>query len=190
MYHIELRQFPHSAWRFNLTEAELRAIAEPWSREQVVEVGERRWSSEKAKLTILDGPHLDVSQLSMGRGWTAAQHDGQDVTDRVLALARQAGERARSAEPPPGQASAEASPHAGPAAGLSGAGLARSAAPATGSLGDPIALGVQLAALLGADAIALLDAWRAAAARSPELTPSESLALAEHSLRSGASERR
>ncbi len=56
MYHVELRQFPHNMCRFNLTDAELRAIVEPWAREQVVDFGERKWSPQTATLTILEGP--------------------------------------------------------------------------------------------------------------------------------------
>jgi hypothetical protein len=49
---------------------------------------------------------------------------------------------------------------------------------------DSFALGMQMAALLGPDALALLDAWRTAAAGSPGLAPSETLALAERAVRS------
>ena len=164
MYHLELRQFPHSAWRFNLSEPELRAVVEPWVREQVVEVGERKWSPHQAKLTILEGPELDVTQLSMGRGWRSAQRQSEDVTERLLAAAE-----SQRAVPPPAGAS-EASPGAR-------------------AVSDPVALGVQLAALLGPDPMGLLDAWRAAVARSPGLSPSESLALAEHAIRSAGDER-
>ena len=78
----------------------------------------------------------------MGRGWRAAQRQSDDVTERVLAAARAAGQaaarRVRSGR-------------------LDG----------TGPPSDPLALGVQIAALLGSDPMALLDAWRAAAASSP-----------------------
>jgi hypothetical protein len=50
-------------------------------------------------------------------------------------------------------------------------------------MNDPVALGVQLAALLGPDPMGLLEAWRQAAAASPGLPPSDSLALAERALR-------
>jgi hypothetical protein len=157
MYHFELRQFPHSAWRFNLSDDEMQSIVEPWAREQIVEVGERKWSPHTANITILQGPQLDIAQLSMGRGWRAAQRQSEDVTERVLEAAREA---ARGAAEPT-QALAPGVAH-----------------------GDPLALGVQIAALLGHDPMGLLDAWRAAAAGSPGLAPSESLALAEHALRS------
>jgi hypothetical protein len=167
MYHLELRQFPHNAWRFNLGDDELQSIVEPWAREQIVEVGERKWSPHTATITILQGPQLDIAQLSMGRGWRAAQRQSEDVTERVLGAAREIGVAAQAA----GQGSLQG-------AGPGGAGHA-----AAGPLTDPVALGVQLAALLGPDPMGLLDAWRAAAARSPGLAPSESLALAEHALR-------
>ena len=44
---------------------------------------------------------------------------------------------------------------------------------------EPAAVG----ALLGADGERLLERWREVAGRSPELKPSEALALAEHALR-------
>ena len=94
MYHLELRQFPHNTCRFNLTEQELRAVLEPWVREKFVEVGERKWSPHQAKLTILEGPRLDVAQLSMGRGWRAAQRQSEDVTERLLVQAKQADDAA------------------------------------------------------------------------------------------------
>jgi hypothetical protein len=150
MYHIELRQFPHNTCRFNLTEQELRVVLEPWVREKFVEVGERKWSPHQAKLTILEGPRLEVQQLSMGRGWRAAQRQSEDVTERLLAQAKQAD---------------------GATAGVG------DAAPAGG-------FAEQLRPLLGTDPVALLQAWRLIAERRPELSPSESLALAEATLTS------
>jgi hypothetical protein len=150
MYHIELRQFPHNTCRFNLTDQELRAVLEPWVREKFVEVGERKWSPHQAKLTILEGPRLEVQQLSMGRGWGAAQRQSEDVTERLLAQAKQADE-------------------------------------ATAGVGDATPAGgfaEQFLSLLGADPAALLQAWRLIAERRPELSPSESLALAEATLTS------
>ena len=149
MYHVELRKFPNSACAFNLTEAELRAIAEPWSQDRWVEVGERKWSPFEARLTVLEGPHLDVGDLAMGRGWGNAQHHGEDVTERVLARAR--------------------------------AGWDAVVAPADAGAG--------LQSLLGKDPDALLAAWRLAAERRPELSPSQALALAERTLSSLDGER-
>jgi hypothetical protein len=154
MYHLELRQFPHNTCRFNLTEQELRMVLEPWVREKFVEVGERKWSPHQAKLTILEGPRLEVAQLSMGRGWRNAQRQSEDVTERLLAQASQANRATATAE----NAAAAGSP--APGGGIT----------------------EQLLPVLGDDPAALLQAWRLAAERRPELAPSESLALAEETL--------
>lgn len=136
MFHVELRQFPHNACSFNLTEAELARIVEPWAREQWVELGERKWNPHQARLTVLEGPQLPLEELQMGRGWRNALRHCTEVTERVLAQARG---------------------------------------------GPPDA---ELLPLLGADPQTLLQAWRLAARRRPELSPSESLAVAESTLRS------
>lgn len=172
MFHVELRKFPHNTCAFNLSEAELWEIVGPWSREQWVELGERKWSPHQARLTVLEGPHLAVEDLAMGRGWRNAQHRSSDVTERVLAqaLATPAAAAAgRSAGSAPG---AESAPGAGSVAPAGNGEPGGGYAPAT------------LHPLLGPDPAALLRAWRLAARRRPELTPSESLALAEATLRS------
>ena len=138
MYHLELRQFPHNVCRFNLSEQQLLAVTAPWAREQVVDVGERKWSPHQARLTILEGPRLAVEELTMGRGWRTAERRGEDVTERMLAAAK---------------AAAPAQERPSPDAVSPG-------------IADPLALGVQLASLLGKDAARLLDAWRAVVARS------------------------
>jgi hypothetical protein len=163
VYHLQLRQFPHMVNRFNLGERELRAILYPWVSERIFELGEHKWISHEATLTVIEGPELPMSSLQLGRGWGQAERQGTDVTKRMLALAREelaaAQQAPAAAQPNPG----------GPAA----------AAP-QGS--DPLAAGVELAALLGTDAARLLAAWRSVASRAPGLTPSESLALAERDL--------
>jgi hypothetical protein len=138
--------------------------------EKPLELGERKWSPHQATLTVLEGPRLELQQLSMGRGWRAAQRTSEDVTARVIAAATDA-----VAAPPAGQpAQAPAAPGQAPST------PAADAPP----LADPLALGIQLASLLGGDPTRLLAAWRQASAETPDLTPSETLALAEASLRS------
>jgi hypothetical protein len=169
MYHLELRQSFHNFNHFNVDEDELRAVVEPWVREQAIELGERKWSPHQAKLRVLEGPHLPVEELSMGRGWRTAERESKDVTERVFAEARQA---VAAAPTPP--AAAPAPPRAAVAASPE---PEQPAAPA-----DPLAVGVQLASLLGEDPGRLLSAWRGVAARSTGLSPSESLALAEREI--------
>lgn len=169
MYHVELRKFPNSACAFNLSEDELRAIVEPWSRDRWVEVGERKWSPFEARLTVLEGPHLAVEDLAMGRGWGNAQRHGQDVTERALARARAGWGDAPGA----------------PAADAGGSAGAAPVAPAAQTIPTATATATaaaELSGLLGDDPTALLAAWRLARERRPELAPSEALALAERTL--------
>jgi hypothetical protein len=168
MYHVELRQFPHKHHRFNLGEQQLAEMLVPWVHAQPIELGERKWSPQQATITVLEGPELEISALSMGRGWRSAEREGEDVTARVLASA---GERRLEARGPGATGLVPAAPGASPApASAAGAGAAAA---------DPIAVGVQLASLLGANAGELLYAWREVARENPGLAPSESLALAE-----------
>ncbi len=156
MFHLEMRQFPHTAWSFNLTEEEVSAIVLPWTLERMVDLGERKWSPHKATLTILEGPKLELQQLSMGRGWRNAEREGANVTERVLAEVRSAAsvtQLGASLAAPPGEDGA--------------------------SRDGSLAAAAQIEAVLGSDALGLLEAWRAAAAASGDLRPSETLAIAE-----------
>jgi hypothetical protein len=182
VFHVELRKFPHNTCAFNLIEAELWEIVGPWSREQWVELGERKWSPHQARLTVLEGPRLAVEDLAMGRGWRHAQHRCSDVTERVLAQALAAPSRSAAAPSPAGTPAAGTPPVAGTPAGSAPGARAVAAAESDTPSGDSAA--ASLRPLLGPDPAALLQAWRLAAQRRPELTPSESLALAEATLRS------
>lgn len=89
MFHVEVRQFPHVARAFNLSAEQLHArIVGRWVRDQMVELDDRRWAPERARLTIYEAPQLDSSDLGLGRGWGNVTRTGSDVTDRVLAAAR------------------------------------------------------------------------------------------------------
>jgi hypothetical protein len=93
VFHVELRQFPHQARAFNLTREQLDAqILGSWVAGRAIELDDRRWSPERAKLTIYEGPQLAPNELGMGRGWGNVTRDGEDVTARVLA---------ERAQPPP-----------------------------------------------------------------------------------------
>ena len=73
-----------------MTREELDAqILRPWASGQSVEWGERRWSPEKAKLTVYEGPELRPDEIGLGRGWQNATRTGDDVTARVLAASNQ-----------------------------------------------------------------------------------------------------
>ncbi|HUB73257.1 MAG TPA: hypothetical protein VL979_04370 [Solirubrobacteraceae bacterium] len=180
MYHVELREFPHNVCRFNLSAPELQAIVGPWLRGVPFEYREHEWVPPKAKLTIVEGPRLDPGQMTMGRGWSVAQREGEDVTEAVLTAA---GESARAGSAPAGAGAAVP-----PApAGALGAASPIAAAPSP-ALGDAFTLGVQIAALLGPDPLRLLHAWREAATQAPGLGPSETLARAEAAVRAAGGE--
>ena len=100
MFHVELRQFPHVARTFNLSEAELTAkILVPWSEGQLVPLGERKWQPATAKLTIVEGRELRIDEISMGRGWPNALKHGQEVTERMVAGAGPPATAAAAGEP-------------------------------------------------------------------------------------------
>ena len=154
MFHFELRQFPHTACRFNQSEQQLRAIMLPWVNQEWVEQGERKWNINEAKLTILQGPELTLPDLAMGRGWRNAKRRSEDVTERMLGVVR--GKPAQAA--------------------------AGEGSPELDLLADSLAL--ELLGLLDDRAVALTDLWALAHARLDAPSPSQSLALAEHALRS------
>lgn len=177
MYHVEIRQFPHNACRFNLTERELLPIAVPWAREEWVELGERKWNVNQATLTIIEGPQLSLPQLAMGRGWRNAQRQGQVVTDRVLETLKPAPDTAP-------QAPAASAPMAARVAGEGGAANAPAerAAADFHLLGD--SLGLEILAMLDEGPVTLARVWRQAGARLRDRPASEGLALGEQAIRS------
>lgn len=174
MFHIELRQFPHNMCHFNMTEQDLFAqIVDGWAREQWIEMGDRKWNPHQSKLIVLEGPRIPVEQLSMGRGWPTAQRQSEDVTERVIAQAKRSARNVASS-----QTTSAQTPETAPV------GAATPAVGAQSAADDPSRPSQQLLSLLGEDPTALLQAWRLAAGRRPELSPSQSLALAEETLSS------
>jgi hypothetical protein len=88
VFHLELRQFPHVARAFNLDREELDArILMPWMQGTPLELNDRRWAPERAKLTIYEGRALASEEIGMGRGWANATRSGEAVTERLLAEA-------------------------------------------------------------------------------------------------------
>ena len=93
MFHVELRQFPNQTRAFNLSREELEVrILQPWVSGVAVELDDRRWAPDRARLTIYEGPALAGDQLGLGRGWSNVTRTGENVTARLLA---------EVAQPPP-----------------------------------------------------------------------------------------
>jgi hypothetical protein len=89
VFHVEIRQFPHVARGFNMTAERLRSeILARWARDENVDFEDRRWSPERAKLTIYEGPQLRPDEIGLGRGWGNVTRQCKDVTESVLAAAR------------------------------------------------------------------------------------------------------
>jgi hypothetical protein len=183
-YHVQLRHFPHNHCRFNVSERELAAIAERWARDQWIEFGERRWRPGEAQLTILAGPTLAVTQLTMGRGWRAAERSGEDVTARVLASASRSAVGSSAGEPAGGEPRAATT-----SSGEAPVGARTHAAPSEeGAAADRALLadsvGLELLELLDRGDEPLASAWSLAAERAARGSASDSLALAELAVRS------
>jgi hypothetical protein len=91
VFHVELRQFPHVTRAFNLQRGELDSrILGPWVRGNAIELDERRWLPDRAKLAVYEGRALAGDEIGMGRGWANVTRTGEEVTARVVAEARQA----------------------------------------------------------------------------------------------------
>jgi hypothetical protein len=185
-YHVELRDFPRTLTRFNQSGQQLGAIVLPWVENRIVEMDDDKWAPWQSKITIVEGPPIPIGGLSMGRGWKTALREGIDVTDRVLAEARQAIADGSAAAPAPAEDGAQPAAAADePAVDYPSMTPAHQAAPAgvpVSSPEDAPATASEMADLLGAEPERLLTAWRAVASRTGGLAPSESLALAEREL--------
>jgi hypothetical protein len=88
VFHVELRRFPHVARVFNLEAEELQArIVLPWVRGSAVEVQDRHWTPDRARLTIYEGPEVAAEDRGLGRGWSTVTRDGKNVTAQMIEAA-------------------------------------------------------------------------------------------------------
>lgn len=189
MYHLELRKFPHVVCRFNQSEAQLRALVIPWTRQEWIEEGERKWNVNEATLTILEGPKLSMPDLAMGKGWRNAQKRSEDVTERVLGAVHNGG---GGVQVQPGEASPGAVAETAQGARAAGAPLAPPGDAPHGQAGardlDLLAdsLGLELLALLDGGDVAPSRVWLMAQERLGERggapSAAEALALAERAI--------
>jgi hypothetical protein len=89
VYHLELRHFPRNLCSFNLSAEELHdTVLVPWLADRPFELGDLKWDPRQARLVVLEGPRLPAGELTMGRGWRAAQRRSKDVTAQLLGAAR------------------------------------------------------------------------------------------------------
>ncbi len=50
-------------------------------------MGDREWEPRRASLRVLEGPHMETTDLSFGQGWANAERASEDVTQAILAEA-------------------------------------------------------------------------------------------------------
>jgi hypothetical protein len=177
VYHIELRQSFHNLCHFNLDAGALGAIVKAWTTDPWVEIEGRKWNPQQARLRIIEGPELPLAQLTMGRGWRAAERQGTDVSERILAAATEAARAAAQGGPQQAAGQQGVSEQGAPRQGA-----AQQAVPDAALEAD--SLGLELLSLLADGPAPLYYAWRLAAKRLPERTPGEALMLAERSVKS------
>lgn len=208
MFHIELRETPHRLHRFNLTDAELVRLLQSWVRGEQLELGERVWSPKVAEILVLEGREIPVGRLTMGRGWSVAQREGTDVTERVLGDARETLAAAAAASAETAVATQRGgAPHATGAigAGAGGQGSIADSGAHSGTLAEAAtlasriapddaevladALGLELLRNLGETPMSLVLAWRTAAQRHQGLPLGVALDLAQRAVASLASSR-
>jgi hypothetical protein len=104
-YHVQVRRSLHRAWRFNLEADELRAtVLEPWLLGRELTLGDRRWLPSRSDLRVLEGPHLDASELAYGQGWNSAERTAKDVTRELLAQGSAPAQRVAVVAAPEGAA--------------------------------------------------------------------------------------
>jgi len=92
MFHVEMRCGMHVVREFNLDEREL------WIKFLAPLMADRDFTFEghdftprKTRIKIFNGPELRPDQMALGRGWQNVERGGSDVTEAVLARAREAG---------------------------------------------------------------------------------------------------
>lgn len=85
-FHVELSSSLQHARVFNLSREELIAtVVGPWLAGRRFELAEHKWEPAESSLTILEGPHLENPDLAFGQGWSNAQRNAENVTERMLA---------------------------------------------------------------------------------------------------------
>jgi hypothetical protein len=179
MFHIELRQPPHSLHRFNLTERELAGtVLEPWVRGAQFELGERIWDPSTSSIAVLEGPEIPIGSLTMGRGWAVAQRKTSDVTAEVIA-------KMRATLTEDASAAAEAAlASGGPIGAAAGAAPTPAQIAPTDAAVLADALGLELLRGLGSTPMSLPAVWKAAAERYPQMPAGAALEIARAAITS------
>ncbi|HWD70687.1 MAG TPA: hypothetical protein VG293_10870 [Solirubrobacteraceae bacterium] len=95
MFHVEMRMGIQLVREFNLSERRLwLQFLQPLMADQDFTLEGHEFSPRQTRLKVYEGPELRPDQLGMGRGWQNVERSAGDVTERVLARAREHSARA------------------------------------------------------------------------------------------------
>jgi hypothetical protein len=85
MFHVEVNRGVHRARVFNLSREDLvERVVQPWLEDRRITMGDREWIPRDSELKILEGPHMETTDLAFGQGWSNAERASEDVTRALL----------------------------------------------------------------------------------------------------------
>ncbi len=94
VFHLEIRQGTQIARRYNMTGPELdAAFLAPLMADRDFDFGDHSWTPRRVRIKIYDGPALKDHELALGLAWPNVERAGSDVTQDILARAREAAAR-------------------------------------------------------------------------------------------------
>jgi len=90
MFHVEMRSGMQVVREFNLDDRRLwLEFLAPLMADHDFMLEGHEFIPRQTRLKVYEGPELRPDQLGMGRGWQNVERSAQDVTERVLARARE-----------------------------------------------------------------------------------------------------
>ncbi|HEX3802873.1 MAG TPA: hypothetical protein VHV75_08555 [Solirubrobacteraceae bacterium] len=90
MFHVEMRMGIDVVREFNLSEQDLwTRFLGPLMADREFVLDGHDFTPRKTRIKIFDGPQLRPDQLGLGRGWQNVERGGSDITEAVLARARE-----------------------------------------------------------------------------------------------------
>jgi hypothetical protein len=101
MFHVEMRMGTQVVREFNLSEERLWVVfLAPLMDDRPFVVEDHEYIPHETRLKVFEGDELRLDQLGMGRGWQNVERAYTDVTERVLARAREhTAAKARPSQP-------------------------------------------------------------------------------------------
>lgn len=105
MFHVEMRTGMQVVREFNLSEQRLWVeFLAPLMADTPFSVEGHEFIPRQTRLKVYEGEQLRPDQLGVGRGWQNVERSASDVTERVLARAREHTAQTRPEPPAAGAA--------------------------------------------------------------------------------------